>query len=288
MSIKPIAVSAAKISSIGCGAVIPNALYPDGISEIVELQRAYAGEYRFYIAGGLTNTLVKEVGERDAVLFTDNLKGIRVREDTITVRAGERTSHVADVARICGLSGMEELCCIPGSIGGAVSGNAGCFDTSMSDIVKSVKVFHLDDGQPEYLTADEIAFRYRYCNLRKNVDLICEVTLRLYPSNSHSVAKRMERVRAERREKLPLTKSLGSVFKRIDGVGCGYYLDRAGMKGTTVGGMQVSKKHAGIIVNVGGGTPDDYIKLADICAKTIQKEVGKRPEREVIVFGGDQ
>ena len=285
MIVNPVSVSAAKISSLGCGAIIPVAFYPKDIAELQCVQRQYAARSRFFIAGGLTNTLVTEPDERDVVIFSDGFRGIRVRDDRMTVRAGERTAHVADVARICGLSGLEDLCCIPGTVGGGLSGNAGCFGTAFSDIVESVRLFRLDKGDTEFLTAEEIAFRYRYSNLRKNVDFITEITLRLIPDDTKKIAARMAAVRNKRKETLPVNKSLGSVFKRLDGVSCGYYLDKLGFKGKRVGGMEISEKHAGIIVNRGDGTPEEYLALAELCEKAIQKETGKKPEREVIVFG---
>lgn len=288
MSTKTVAVNAAHLSSLGSGHVISNAVFPKDMSELVTVQRAFCGKARFFIAGGLTNTLVSTLNESDVVVFSDGFRGIRVKEDRITVRSGEKTSHVADVARICGLSGMEDLCCIPGTVGGGLIGNAGCFSTAFSDVVESVKLFHLDDGQPEKLSAEEIAFRYRYSNLRKNVDFITEITFRLFPDDGTKIAARMTEVRNKRKEALPAQKSLGSVFKRIDDVSCGYYLDRAGMKGFRIGGMQVSEKHANVIVNVGGGTPEEYLAVMDECEKAIKKYTGKKPTREVNVFGGDR
>ncbi len=287
MSIKSVTVSAAEISTLGSGGMIQKAVFPKNMTELVSLQRTYSVSNRLYIAGGLSNTLVLGTGERDVVIFSDGFKGIRVRDDIVSVLAGEKMTHVAEVARICGLSGLEDLCAIPGTIGGAVSGNAGCMDSSISDVVESVKLFHLDDGQTEILSAEEIAFRYRYSNLRKNVDFITEVSLRLIADDSAKIAARMSKVRNKRKETIPLQRSLGSVFKRIEGVSCGYYLDVAGYKGKNVGGMQVSEKHAGIIVNTGGGTPEEYLELMTDCEKIIQKTVGKKPEREVIVLGGD-
>lgn len=288
MNVKPIVVNAAKISSLGSGCIIPCAVYPKDIGELQTVQRLFSDSYRMFIAGGLTNTLVADMTERDVVIFSDCFRGIRVRDDRITARAGEKTAHVADVAKICGLTGMEELCGIPGTVAGGVMGNAGCFSTAFSDVVESVKLVHLDDGELEILTAEEIAFRYRYSNLRKNVDFIYEVTLRLADGENEKIAAKMTEVRRKRQEKLPPYKSLGSVFKRIDDVSCGYYLDQAGLKGTRIGGMEISCEHANVIVNRGGGTPEEYLALVDLCERTIEKKVGKRPEREVIVFGRDR
>ena len=287
MIVKSLSVSAAKISSLGCGATVPVAFYPKDNADLMSILRQRAAGSRFFIAGGLTNTLVAGATEDDVFIFTDGLRGISVRDDLITVRAGEKTSHVADVARICGLSGMEDLCCIPGTVGGGLSGNAGCYDTAFSDLIRSVKLFRLDDGSHETLSAEEIAFRYRYCNLRKNVDLITEITLRLFPDDTNSIGARMAAIRKKRKESIPAGKSLGSVFKKLDGVSCGYYLDKLGLKGKQIGGMQISEKHAGIIVNRGDGTPEEYLALVNLCEKAIQKETGKKPEREVIVFGGN-
>lgn len=288
MDIKAMSVSAANISSLGCGATVPVAFYPKDIDQLRQVQRRYAGHSRLFIAGGLTNTLVMSMSEDDAMIFCSAMRGIRVHDDCITVRAGEKTAHVADVARICGLSGMEDLCGIPGTVGGGVMGNAGCYDTAFADVIKSVRLFHLDDGQQEELSAEEIAFRYRYCNLRKNVDFITEVTLKLFPDSVAAIGARMSDVRKKRKQTLPTGKSLGSVLKKIDGVGCGYYLDQLGMKGRRIGGMQVSEKHAGIIVNRGDGTPEEYLALVELCESEIQKATGRKPEREVVIFGRNQ
>ncbi len=288
MDIKPMSVSAANISSLGCGATVPTAFFPKDIDRLRQIQRRYAGQSRFFIAGGLTNTLVMNMAPDDVMIFCGGMRGIRVHDDFITVRAGEKTAHIADVARICGLSGMEDLCCIPGTVGGGVMGNAGCFDTAFADVVKSVRLFHLDDGQQEELSAEEIAFRYRYCNLRKNVDFITEVTLKLFPDGVAAIGARMSDVRKRRKQALPAGKSLGSVFKKLDDVGCGYYLDQLGIKGRRIGGMQVSEKHAGIIVNRGDGTPEEYLALVELCESEIQKATGRKPEREVVIFGRDQ
>lgn len=288
MEVKAMSVSAANISSLGCGATIPVAYYPKDIEQLRQIQRRHAARSRLFIAGALSNTLVLEMTPDDATIFCSAMRGIRVHEDCITVRAGEKTAHVADVARICGLSGMEDLCCIPGTVGGGVMGNAGCYDTAFKDVVKSVRLFHLDDGQQEELSGEEIAFRYRYCNLRKNVDFITEVTLRLFPDGVSAIGARMSDVRKKRKQTLPTGKSLGSVFKKIDGVSCGYYLDRLGIKGRRIGGMQVSEKHAGIIVNRGDGTPEEYLALVELCESEIQKATGRKPEREVVIFGRNQ
>lgn len=288
MNIKAMSVSAANISSLGCGATVPVAFFPKDNDQLRQVQRRFVPRSRFFIAGSLSNTLVTELNPDDVMIFCGAMRGIRVHDDCITVRAGEKTSHVADVARICGLSGMEDMCCIPGTVGGGVMGNAGCYDTAFKDVVKSVRLFCLDDGRQEELSADEIAFRYRYCNLRKNVDFITEVTLKLFPDDVAAIGARMADVRKKRKQTLPAGKSLGSVFKKLDGVSCGYYLDELGMKGRRIGGMQVSEKHAGIIVNRGDGTPEEYIALVELCENEIRKVTGKKPEREVVIFGRNQ
>ena len=95
-------VSAANISSLGCGATIPVAYYPKDIEQLRQIQRRHAARSRLFIAGALSNTLVLEMTPDDATIFCSAMRGIRVHEDCITVRAGEKTAHVADVARICG------------------------------------------------------------------------------------------------------------------------------------------------------------------------------------------
>ncbi len=270
-------------SSLGCGGVVGKAFFPKNLTELAAIAAERSDE-TFVIAGGLTNTLVLS-GADETFLFSDCFRGIRFEEDQVTVRVGEKTAHVADLARVYGLSGLENLCGIPGTIGGAVYGNAGAYGSSLSDLIESVSVFRLDDGETELLCREEIAFSYRHSSLRRNLDFVYEVGLRLYPDDSARIAARMEEARRKRKEKMPSQRSLGCVFKNPDEMGAGYYIEKSGLKGARAGGMQISEKHANVIVNTGGGTAEEYLELVNLAEKTVRKNFGIKLEKEICVYG---
>lgn len=278
-----ISVSAAQISSLRCGGTLERVFVPSGEKSLDSLYNGYGGE-KFTVLGGLTDTLVLSGGVKEPVILTEELRGLTVEGDLVKASAGERLSHIASVVRGYGLSGMESLSGIPGTIGGAVMGNAGCFGAEISDILSAVDIFRLDTGEREFLTRDEIAFNYRYSNLRASKDLITRVYLRLYQAPITRITAKMEAVRQKRTEQQPHYPSLGCVFKRCKDKSAGFYIEKAGLKGYRYGGMEISDRHANFIVNR-GGTPEDYLYLVNICEKKVYETFGIKLEREVKIIG---
>lgn len=282
MELNCTSVNTSCISSSKCGGVLERAVYPQNIGELEYFAKKYSTE-EYVILGAMTNTLLLD-GYCGIGVFSDLMKGVSVNGNFITVKSGESLSKICGIAQYSGLSGMENLFGIPGTVGGAVAGNSGCFGTEVSDIINSVTVFKLDTGETEILTRDEIAFGYRYCNLRKDKDFIVSVKFELFPSNCMKIAQRMAYVRSLRREKQPIGKSLGSYFKQYNGVSAGYYIEQAGLKGYTANGIAVSDKHANFIMNYGGNAKE-YVALAEYVRKKVAEETGVRLEREVNIIG---
>ena len=275
-------VETASISSLGCGGILKKAIYPQSVRELSEAVNTYREE-KFIILGGLTNTVVLEDFDGIAV-FSDLFRGVSVCGNFITAKAGEPLSHICGIAQYSGLGGMENLFGIPGTIGGAVSGNSGCFGTEIFDIVDSVKVFKLDTGETEELTRDEIAYGYRYCNLRKDKDFIVSVKLSLFPTNCMAVAQKMANARTLRRENQPGGKCLGSFFKQYNGISAGYFIEKSGLKGYNLNGIKVNEKHANFFINESGNA-EDFVKLGEYVRKTVYEKTGVKLEREVNIIG---
>ena len=276
-------IEARDSSAIKCGGTLHLVAMPQNYQEIEEICIKYHGEEKI-IVGGLTNTLVLSGGEEKLCLSTKMLKGVTVDSDIIEALSGESLAKIAQIAQFYCLSGMENICGIPGSIGGAVFGNSGSFGSCIGDIVESIKVIDLDTGSMSELFREEIGFFYRRTNLVRNKDFVYSVKLRLYPDKCNSIALKMNEIKKKRQSSQPNKPSLGSVFQRCEDISAGYYLEQAGLKGYERKGMAFSDKHANFIVNC-GGEAEDYLYLVQLGEEKVAEKFGKKLLREVNIIG---
>ena len=174
---------------------------------------------------------------------------------------------------------------IPGTIGGAVYMNAGAYDGEMAKVVTSVRVMDRE-GKISELKASELAFAYRHTALQNSGLIVTSVTCVLQPDEADAIAAKMADFSQRRISKQPLElPSAGSMFKRPPGYFAGTLIDQTGLKGYTVGGAQVSTKHAGFVVNVGGATAQDVLQLISDVQSKVFAAHGVRLEPEVLVLG---
>lgn len=272
------------MSSLRCGGVIKRLFAPSRPTEFLRLREEYPDE-DLLIIGGLTNTLVLSGGVENITVTSANMRGLTVEGCVIKAFAGEKISNVVRTAKTYGLTGMEKLAGIPGTVGGAVMGNAGCFGESISDIFVGAEIINTDTGEVEFLPAEEIAFGYRYCNLRKNKDYIYRAWLQLYPGSGAKIGATIEECKRLRLAAQPKRPSLGSVFKRYGNVSAGWYIEQCGLKGYRYGGMEISDIHANFITNIGGGTPEQYLYLVRLAEEAVQKRFGIKLVREIKIIG---
>lgn len=216
----------------------------------------------FVILGNGSNVLVLDKGIRGAVVkFNSPISSIRKSGNTLTVGAGALLCDVSGFAAENSLSGMEFACGIPGSIGGAVFMNAGAYDGEMKNIVSSVRAIS-PEGDVIQFAANELDFGYRHSIFQENGCAICEVDLTLKPGNIKEIKEKISGFTERRESKQPLEMpSAGSTFKRPEGYYAGTLIEQTGLKGFTVGGAQVSDKHAGFVVNTGNATAKDVLEL---------------------------
>lgn len=249
-----------------------------------ELAAAVAalGDEAYDVAGRGTNILFPDGEYPSAVLTTSAVTGAEFRGVTATARAGERLSSLARKAAERGLSGLERLAAIPGSVGGAAAMNAGAFGAEFADVVLWVDV--IADGKRERLRPDECGFGYRSSALGKDA-IVVEAAFSLARSDRAAVEREAAEYAALRAASQPKGKSLGSTFKRVGGTSAGWYIERAGLKGAREGGAEISRKHAGFIVNAGGGTAADYLALAERAQREVYEYCGAALELEVVVAG---
>ena len=238
------------------------------------------------LVGNGSNLLVRDKGIRGLVIKLGSmLRDIRVSGNVLTFGSGVSLAQASKKAADLGLSGMEFAVGIPGSIGGAVYMNAGAYDGEMSKVVKSVRVMDAA-GEVSELSVGELDFGYRHSALQGSGKIVTSVTVELSAGDKQAIAEKMADFSNRRITKQPLElPSAGSMFKRPPGYFAGTLIDQTGLKGYTVGGAQVSTKHAGFVVNIGGATAADVLQLiSDVQAKVFAAH-GVHLEPEVLVLG---
>ena len=238
------------------------------------------------LVGNGSNLLVRDKGIRGLVIKLGSmLRDIKVSGNVLTFGSGVSLAQASRKAAELGLSGMEFAVGIPGSIGGAVYMNAGAYDGEMSKVVKSVRVMDAA-GEVSELSAGELDFGYRHSALQGSGKIVTSVAVELSAGDKQAIAEKMADFSKRRITKQPLElPSAGSMFKRPPGYFAGTLIDQTGLKGYTVGGAQVSTKHAGFVVNIGGATAADVLQLiSDVQAKVFAAH-GVKLEPEVLVLG---
>ena len=206
---------------------------------------------------------------------------VEVRENTLRAGAGISLAQLASEAADHGLTGLEFAHGIPGSLGGAVVMNAGAYGGELCQVISQVRA--LDSrGQVRELAGDACDFSYRHSRFSAGGWLILSATVELAPGDPAAIRGRMEELMARRKAKQPLEyPSAGSTFKRPEGHFAAALIEGCGLKGLTVGGAQVSEKHAGFVINIGSATCRDILDLMDQVRERVFRETGVELEPEV-------
>jgi len=260
------------------------------VQSIDELKTALSAckdsDVPFMILGNGSNLLVSDDGIEGAVILLDgDFKANTVDGETVTAGAGAKLSKLCTVALDEELSGLEFAYGIPGSVGGAMYMNAGAYGGEMKDVALSVTALTADGEVKEY-SLEELNLGYRTSIFKSNGEIILFSKYQLHKGERSAIKSQMDDVMNRRKTKQPLEyPSAGSVFKRPEGAFAGTLIEQCGLKGRTVGGAQVSEKHAGFIINVGGATCDDVMNLVKLVQDVVKTETGYFLEREIIRTG---
>ena len=248
---------------------------------------ANAHEIPWMVLGNSSNIIVRDGGIEGYVIMFDHFHDVRVNGYVIEAEAGAKLIDVTHVARYHSLTGFEFACGIPGSIGGAVYMNAGAYGGEIAHILQSCKVL-TPEGEIKTLSASDLAFGYRHSKIQETGDVVISAKFALAPGNYDQINQEMARLTHLRELKQPLEyPSCGSVFKRPVGHFAGQLISEAGLKGHRIGGVEVSEKHAGFMINVDYGTAKDYEDLIAHVIATVEKSAGVTLEREVRIIGRD-
>ena len=242
---------------------------------------------RYYLLGNGSNILFADEGYDGAVLDISSMQdAVEVHGTQLTAGAGVRLSALCKTALEHGLTGLEFAYGIPGTVGGAVYMNAGAYGGEMKDVVVSTRYL---DGELRLCEAHGSAhdFGYRHSAFSDTDCVLLGSTLALTPGDPADIQARMRDLSGRRRSSQPLDlPSAGSTFKRPVRGYAAALIDQAGLKGYTVGGAQVSEKHAGFVVNRGGATFDDVLRLMDDVRSAVLRTSGVELEPEVKIIRG--
>ena len=260
--------------------------FPRSAAEIAELfAEAGAAGLPVTVIGHGSNVLVLDGGIRGLVIRIDkNMKSIRREGNRLTAAAGAMLGAVAGFAAENGLTGLEFASGIPGTVGGAVTMNAGAYGGEMKDIVVRVDGI-LPDGTEMSLSGEEMRFGYRRSAVKDLNLIVTEVTMELAEGDPAAIRAKMSELNRQRAEKQPLdVPSAGSTFKRPEGFYAAALIDQCGLKGYSVGGAQVSMKHAGFLVN-SGDSSWDYLELVRTVQRIVRERAGVELEPEIRIIG---
>lgn len=239
-----------------------------------------------FILGRGSNLLIKDNGIRGVVVRMTKLTGIEQENTILSINAGESMAKVGNFCKEQSLSGFECLTGIPGTIGGAVFMNAGAYGNDISDILISSKYMN-KNGEIFELSKQDHDFDYRQSFYSKNPEyIIISCKLELKKSDQAEIIAKMQDCKQKRTEKQPLNfPSAGSTFKRPTGYFAGQLIEQAGLKGYTIGGAQVSEKHAGFVINHANATASDILNLIDDIKQKVKENSGVSLHCEVKVVG---
>ena len=244
-----------------------------------------------FVLGNGTNLLFPDEGLQELFLLsTEKLQNLFLLPDgAIYAEAGVSLSRLSSFAQQNGLQGLEFASGIPGSVGGGCFINAGAYGGEMKDVVESVVCLYAPDQGLYELSAEQCAFSYRKSTFNTHGGyVILSAVFRLQPGDKDEIAAKMREMNEKRRAKQPLElPSAGSAFKRPEGNFAGALIEQAGLKGFTVGGAQISEKHAGFVVNVGGASSHDVYELMKQVRNTVYEKSGVQLEPEVIILSPD-
>lgn len=268
------------------GGAVDYLAFPRNRYEIVRIvEFANREGIPWQVLGNSSNIIVRDGGIRGFVIRMDKLNSVTVSGYTIEAEAGANLIETTKVALFHSLTGFEFACGIPGSVGGAVYMNAGAYGGEVAHILVSAQIL-TPAGYVETLDNRDLRFGYRSSILQDNGAIVLSAKFALKPGNHPVIKYEMDRLTHLRELKQPLEyPSCGSVFKRPPGMFAGQLIMEAGLKGHRIGGVEVSEKHAGFMVNVADGSAQDYENLIVHVIETVKEFSGVTLEREVRIIG---
>ena len=275
-------VPGVKLSTFKTGGPISAVVYPKDINEVkktVEILTTEGKEYE--VIGNGSNLLISDSGYDGFCIRLKKLDNIDFYSQNVKVGAGVNLPVLLSKAENASLSGLEWFFGIPSGVGGAVKMNAGCFGHNISEVFSSAEI--LCDSEVVTIDKESAGFGYR-TSVFDSKKIVLQVNFLLKKDNYYDICIRREECR-HKRELMPKEPSLGSVFKRENDKSIAYFADVLDMKGMRVGRAEISQKHSGFIVNLGGAKTMDFVMLASYMQRKVFEEYGILFKPEVKFLG---
>ncbi len=257
----------------------------DELAEVVDM--LWADQSPFTLLGGGSNVLVSDAGVRGIVLL-NRAKKVRfdTRNATVWAESGANFGALARQAVTKSLSGLEWAAGIPGTVGGAVFGNAGAHDGDMAGNLIEAEVLHRINGR-ETWSVDQLHYVYRSSALKENPGqaIVLSALLQLVHRSPDTIREKMETFLTHRHRTQPPGASMGSMFKNPPGDFAGRLIDAAGLKGTRVGGAEISRLHGNFFINAGKATATDVYELIQLAQRAVFEQFGIQLALEIEIIG---
>lgn len=251
------------------------------LTRVIRLSRKIGVPY--FLLGGGSNILFSDRGFRGLVIKNCVAGCKLLNEEEVEVASGTPNGILIRWAVERGLSGVEFLVGIPGTIGGAIRGNSGAWSQSIGKRVSRVKVL-TDNGEVRWIRGLECQFNYRHSRFKKSREVILRVELNLEVGNKKEIREKINEY-VKKRKKDPKGPSAGCIFVNPKPDSTGRLIDSCGLKGKRIGKAQISPKHANFIVNLGGATCQDVLKLIALAKKTVKNKFEIELEEEIEIVG---
>lgn len=277
-----------KHTSFRIGGAVPLFIVPKSVEELSALLPVLKANVPCFFLGKGSNLLIDDEGVNAAAVFLGkDLARCTVEDDVLICEAGAPLAKASYTAYTHGLSGLEFAWGIPGSVGGAAYMNAGAYGGEMKDVVLYCE--HLDEeGNLCRIPAEELQYSYRHSFYTGKPLCIVRTAMKLTPKNREEIRARMDELMERRKSKQPLEyPSGGSTFKRPEGAFAAALIEQCGLKGLTVGGAMVSKKHSGFLINYKDATCQDMLALIEKVKEEVKRQTGFQLECEVMQLKAD-
>jgi len=233
----------------------------------------------YFVFGNGSNILFRDEGYNGVAIKIQNSK-LKIQNSTVTAGAGVLLSEAIMKSTDAGLTGLEWGIGIPGTVGGCVAGNCGAFGKSISESVKKIKTL-----DKEY-SKEECGFCYRDSKFKNidNKEIILEIELELEKSNKEKIKQEIKNNLMQRKNRIPSYPSVGCVFKNPKPLSAGKLIEQCGLKGTRIGGAQVSEIQANFIVNLDNATSKDVLELIKLCKQKVKEKFNIDLEAEIVIL----
>lgn len=274
-------------TSFKVGGPVDIFIEPQDTKELIEAIKSLREKgISYYIIGNGTNLLISDKGLNGAIVkMGEGFGNASINGDMIIAESGVLLSTLSKMTAREGLTGLEFASGIPGSLGGAITMNAGAYGGEMKDIIEWVEVLDKDLNLKR-LKNDEMKFVYRKSIIEPGMHIVLRCSIKLKKGNPDEINNRMAELAEKRKTKQPLhLPSAGSTFKRPEGHFAGKLIEDAGLKGFSLGGAQVSTLHCGFVVNNGNATAKDVYDLIRHVQKTVFEKCNVMLEPEVKILG---